>query len=183
MTDAFMLSQLPEFVLRFTVLSVLSIGGAISTAPEMHRYLVVQNGWIDDDQFTASIALAQAAPGPNLLFIPILGYQAAGLTGAFAALAGSLLPSSVATLGAARWTRRHRHTPGVRALVHGLAPITIALLVAASWVVAQPLLQHAEQRVGVLLVIGTTIVVMLSTRLMPLWLIAGGAIVGALGWV
>ena len=43
---------------HFLLLSLLSIGGAITTAPDMHRYLVTERGWISDGQFTASIALA-----------------------------------------------------------------------------------------------------------------------------
>ena len=56
----------------FVTLSLLSVGGAITTVPEMHRYLVAQNPWLTDSQFSASIALAQAAPGPNVLFVAVL---------------------------------------------------------------------------------------------------------------
>ena len=57
--------ELLELFLRFLTLSLLSIGGAMSTAPEMHRYLVVARGWRGDADFTTAIALAQAAPGPD----------------------------------------------------------------------------------------------------------------------
>ena len=60
-------------LVQFLVLSMLSIGGAITTAPDMHRYLVVEHGWLDDAQFTSSVAIAQAAPGPNILFVAVLG--------------------------------------------------------------------------------------------------------------
>ena len=59
----------------FVTLSLLSVGGAITTVPEMHRYLVAQNPWLTDSQFSASIALAQAAPGPNVLFVAVLGWN------------------------------------------------------------------------------------------------------------
>ena len=45
----------------------------------MHRYLVSDMGWLTDAQFTASIAIAQASPGPNLLFVTVMGWQIAGL--------------------------------------------------------------------------------------------------------
>ena len=50
---------------HFMLLSLLAIGGAITTASDMHRYVVAEHGWISDAQFTSSIAIAQAAPGPN----------------------------------------------------------------------------------------------------------------------
>ena len=60
---------------HFMSLSLLAVGGAITTAPDMHRYLVAQQHWLTDSQFTASIALSQAAPGPNVLFIALLGWN------------------------------------------------------------------------------------------------------------
>ena len=67
---------------HFLVLSLLAVGGAITTAPDMHRYLVVDQRWLSDAQFTASVALAQAAPGPNVLFVAVLGWNVAGALGA-----------------------------------------------------------------------------------------------------
>lgn len=62
-------------LVHFLSLSLLAIGGAITTAPEMHSYLVNEKSWLTDSQFTSSIALAQAAPGPNVLFIALLGWN------------------------------------------------------------------------------------------------------------
>ncbi len=63
---------------QFLMLSLLSIGGAIGTAPEMHRYLVDQHHWLSNEQFSAMVAIAQAAPGPNLLFVAVLGWGIGG---------------------------------------------------------------------------------------------------------
>jgi len=60
---------------HFLSLSLLAVGGAITTAPDMHRYLVDEQHWLTDGQFTASIALAQAAPGPNVLFVALMGWH------------------------------------------------------------------------------------------------------------
>ena len=61
--------------LHFLSLSLLAVGGAITTAPDMHRYLVGRQQWLTDPQFSASVAIAQAAPGPNVLFIALLGWN------------------------------------------------------------------------------------------------------------
>ena len=47
---------------HYLSLSLLSIGGAITTASGMHRFLVDEQHWLTDAQFNASIAIAQAAP-------------------------------------------------------------------------------------------------------------------------
>lgn len=176
-------ANLPEFFLRFLMLSLLSVGGAISTAPEMHRYLVNQRGWMEHSEFTTSIAIAQAAPGPNLLFVAVLGYQVFGLIGAAASMIGMLLPSTIVTLAVSRWGRKRRDTPGVRAFIHGLAPMTISLLMAAGSILAIPFVQQPDHRLGGLLLIGFAIAMMLLTRVAPIWLIAAGAVFGALGGV
>ncbi len=99
------------FFMHFLSLSLLSIGGAITTAPDMHRYLVGQQRWLTDTEFTSSIAIAQAAPGPNVLFVALLGWNvglnAAGLPGAALGLVlsmvGIMLPSTTLTYVAASW--------------------------------------------------------------------------------
>ena len=66
--------ELGTLFLHFVALSLMSVGGAITTVPEMHRILVHQEAWLSESQFSSSIALAQAAPGPNLLFVAVLGW-------------------------------------------------------------------------------------------------------------
>ena len=79
---------------HFLLLSLLSVGGAITVASDMHRVMVDQAGLISDAQFSASIAIAQASPGPNVLFVAVMGYQAAGIAGALAVLTAMMLPST-----------------------------------------------------------------------------------------
>jgi chromate transporter len=164
---------------HFLAMSVLAIGGALAVAPEIHRYIVDQRGWVDDAQFSAAIALAQAAPGPNLLFVPVLGHAIAGLPGAFVALLGILLPSTTLALAASRWGGRRRDTRGVRAFVAGMAPVTIGLLLSAGTVLVQPYARTA----GAWALMAAAVVLSVRTRINPVWLIAGGAAAGAAGWV
>jgi chromate transporter len=171
-------SQLFSLFGHFLLLSLLAIGGAITTAPDMNRYLVVDQHWMTDAQFTASVAIAQAAPGPNLLFVAVLGWNVAGALGALATMTGILIPSTALSLWATRWGYSRRETRGVRAFTTGLAPITIGLLLATGWVLATPTVAHP----GAVLLVAGTAAVMLRTKLSPMWAVAVGALVGALGW-
>jgi chromate transporter len=164
---------------HFLAMSMLAIGGALATTPEIHRYVVEQRGWLDDTQFSAGVALAQAAPGPNLLFVPVLGHAIAGLPGALVALIGMLIPSTTLALFASRWGRKRRDTIGVRAFVAGMAPVTIGLLAAAGTVLAAPLATH----LGAALLVVATVLLSVKTKIGPVWLIAIGAAVGAAGGV
>ncbi|MBS0442627.1 MAG: chromate transporter [Proteobacteria bacterium] len=168
---------------HFMLLSLLAIGGAITTASDMHRYVVAEHGWISDAQFTSSIAIAQAAPGPNVLFVAVIGWNVAGVAGMLATLVGTMLPSTLLVLAISRWAARRRESLAVRAFATGMAPLTLGLLLATGWVLAEPFVRVPEQRIGALAVIAVTVVTMLKTRLSPIWLVALGAAVGALGGI
>jgi chromate transporter len=168
---------------HFTLLSLLAVGGAIATAPDMQRFVVGERGWLSDAQFTASVALAQAAPGPNVLFVAVVGWNAGGVLGAVAALAGSLVPSATLALAAGRSRERYQGTRTERAFSAGLAPLTLGLLVATSWVLLEPVRDTLrEQLLSAALVTGA-VAWMMFTRQSPLWAVALGAVVGALGWL
>ena len=168
---------------HFLVLSLLAIGGAITTAPDMHRYVVAEHHWISDAQFSASIAIAQAAPGPNVLFVAVIGWNVAGPIGALATMAGTMLPSTALTLIAARWGQRRRDTRFVRAFKTGLTPLTIGLLVATGWLLAAPYATDRAHAIGAIALVLVTVAVMARTKVSPMWLVGLGAVVGALGWV
>lgn len=176
--------------LHFTSLSLLAVGGAITTAPDMHRFLVSQQQWLSDSQFTSSIALAQAAPGPNVLFVALMGwnvglnaggYGTAAL-GLFATMAGILIPSTTLTYLAASWGHRNRDLRAVRAFKSGLAPIVIALLVATGWLLTSV---HGSpwQHWPIWTVTTVSALLVWRTRIHLLWLLGAGALLGGLGWI
>ncbi len=187
-----------QLCLHFLSLSLLAVGGAITTSPDMHRYLVTQQSWLTDAQFTASIALAQAAPGPNILFVGLMGWHIGinaggghaagatawplGLLGLLLSLVAILLPSSVLTYTATQWAHRHREQRGVKAFKQGLAPLVVALLLATGWVLSSA---HAHPATDWPLWLLTAVVTLLvwRTRLHLLWLLGAGALLGAFGLV
>ena len=167
---------------HFLLLSLLSVGGAMAAAPDMHRYIVEQQHWLTDGQFSASVAIAQAAPGPNVLFVAAIGWNVAGPLGALATLAGILLPSTVLSLWVTRWGMQRRETRAVRAFTTGLAPLTIGLLLATGWILAEPFVRDPQHRLGAGALIAITVAAIARTRISPMRLIALGAVVGAVGW-
>lgn len=176
--------------LHFLSLSLLSVGGAITTAPDMHRFLVDRQGWLTDPQYSASIAIAQAAPGPNVLFVALLGWNVGlnagglytALLGMLVTMTGIMLPSTTLTYLAARWGHENRELRAVRAFKQGLAPIVIALLVATGWILATGS-RYAMADWPIWLVALVSTVVVWRTRLHLLWLLGAGAALGWMGWI
>ena len=57
----------------FLQFSLTSVGGPMVMLPEIHHHLVTQEQWLTDAQFSASVVIAQGAPGPNVLFVALIG--------------------------------------------------------------------------------------------------------------
>jgi chromate transporter len=181
---------------QFLSLSLLAVGGAISTAPDMHRYLVTQQHWLTEAQFSSSIALAQAAPGPNVLFIALFGWQvglnaaaasglpiwASALLGVSISMLGTLLPSTVLTFSVARWGHRNRERRVVRAFKQGMAPLVIGILLATGVILATSQ-GTSPDHWPLWLLTAVTALLVWRTRIHLLWLLGAGAVLGGMGWV
>ena len=181
---------------QFASLSLLGVGGAITSAPDMHRFLVDETHWLTDLQFTSSIAIAQASPGPNILFVALMGWNvglnaggglvsgptawALGMLGVLATMVGIMLPSSVLTYSATRWAHRNREMQVVKAFKTGMAPIVIALLICTGWLLTAAHNQPGRDWPLWLLTAGATLLVW-RTKLHMLWMLGAGALLGALG--
>jgi chromate transporter len=163
-------------VVQVMSVSVLSVGGALTVAPELRRLLVDRLGLMDASAFANSVALAQASPGPNALYSAVLGYQIAGVLGAGVLLVAFMAPTTAIALAAARFgAARGRHRALV-ALKAGLAPISIAMLVATAWILAAQTPAPAAVAVAVVVTL-----LVWRTRLHLLWMVGAGALLGMLG--
>ena len=184
--------------LHFISLSLLAVGGAITTAPDIHRYLVDETHWLSDTQFTSSIALAQGAPGPNVMFIALMGWNvglnaggglAAGwpavalaLWGVFITMVGIMIPSCTLTFVTTQWAHRNREMLAVKAFKSGMAPIVIALLIATGWLLTGNH-ENPTRDWPLWVLAGATTLIVCKTKTHLLLLLGFGALLGALGWI
>ena len=174
---------------HYLMLSLMSLGGAISTSSEMHRYLVEQQGWLTQAQFNEAIALAQAAPGPNVLFVALMGWHvglnagstAAAFLGVAVTMVGIMLPSTIFTYQVAQWGHRNRELRAVRAFKQGMGPLVIGMLLSTAWLLAAA--GGGSGNLTLWLLAAGSCVVIWRTRIHLLWMLAAGALLGALGVV
>ena len=184
--------------LHFISLSLLAVGGAITTAPDIHRYLVDEQHWLTHYQFTSSVAIAQGAPGPNVMFIALMGWNvgmnaAAGMTpeptlvyavmlallGVVVTMAGIIVPSATLTFFSTQWAHKNRELRGVRAFKAGLAPLVMSLLVATGWLLTGDHDNYIQDWPMWLLAAVTTVIVW-RTKTHLLLLLSIGALLGML---
>ena len=185
-----------QLLLFHLSVSLLAVGGAVTLAPDLHRFLVDGRGWLSEAQFGTSLTLAQVAPGPNVLFIALAGWnvgtnaaagQPDGIRLALAALGmltcvvGVLAPSSLLVLAATRWIHRNRERLAVRAFRQGMAPIVVGVLLSTAWLLAQAASAGMGRWEPWALTAACTLLVW-RTRLHLIWMLCTGAALGAAGW-
>lgn len=158
----------------FAGISIVAVGGANATVPELHRQLVNHLHWMDDRTFVNLIGVAQVAPGPNVMIVSLIGWHLAGALGLIVATLAMVLPSSCLAFVAGRMMQRHGESGLWRLVKRVLAPLAIGLILASGAVMAQA----ADRTIlTILLTLGMTVLV-LRSRVNPLLGIAAAALVG-----
>jgi chromate transporter len=161
----------------FAQLSLLAFGGTNSVLPEMQRQVVEVHSWVTAQEFAALFALAQAAPGPNMLVVTLIGWHVAALPGALVTTLGVAGPSSVLTFVATDVWYRFRDARWRRLVQAGLMPVTAGLVMAS----AALLIRTTSIGWGTGSITVVAALLFLFTRLHPLTVLAASAALGALG--
>lgn len=157
--------------LTFVSISLISVGGAPAVLPEMHRQVVNVMGWMDDATFANLFAVAQAAPGPNMLVSSLIGWQVKGLVGLLVATAGMIVPPAILAFVAGRILNRLSDLSWVSLAKEGLVPIAIGFFMAGGFVMAR-----AADRNWLMGGITTaSALIVFLTDVNPFWALFGGA--------
>lgn len=163
----------------FAVLSLMSVGGANASLPEIHRVAVDMMGWMNNSQFADMFAIAQLSPGPNVIIVALIGFHVAGLAGAGVAIGAMCGPTCVLAYVVARTWDRFKEARWRNALQAGLVPVSIGLLGASAFVLARA----SDHNIYAFLITATTATVAFATRVNPLWVFLGAAGFGFAGLV
>ncbi|BEN35077.1 MULTISPECIES: chromate transporter [Serratia] len=162
--------------LIFTELSLLAFGGGMTILPEMQRQVVEVHQWMSAQEFSALFAMAQAAPGPNMMIVPLVGWHVAGWAGLLVSSVAKFGPSSIVTLLVMGAWRRFKDRPWRRIVQAGLVPLTVGLVAASGILIAEA--SAPSWRLAAIVALATGL--SMSKRLHPLWVLAGGALLGLL---
>lgn len=124
-------------LVNMSLISFLAVGGANSVMPEIHRQVVDLHAWVGDRQFSELFAIASASPGPNVVFVTLLGYHVAGLTGALAATFGLIAPTCVLTYVMSRLFDHFKEAAWRNTVQTALVSVTIGLIAAGALIIAR----------------------------------------------
>ncbi|MHC2337436.1 chromate transporter [Bradyrhizobium sp. USDA 4454] len=172
-----MTATLVTLALIFAELSLLAFGGGNTILPEMQRQVVDIHHWMTAQEFSALFALAQAAPGPNMMVVPLVGWHVAGFSGVLVTSLAKFGPSSLVTGFALQLWERFKDRPWRRTVQAGLVPVTAGLVTASAIVIT-----HASTSSwGTILIAAGVAIATTATRVHPLIALAAGAILGLTG--
>ncbi|WP_255009415.1 chromate transporter [Cyanobium sp. ATX 6F1] len=180
------LGNLLQVLWTFLSLSLFSLGGGNTLLSEYHHLSVEQYCWLSSSQFADLYALAEAAPGPSSMIVGLLGMGAAWREGAWWSLLSGygaelaiLLPSTLLMVVACLSWNKLKNSPWRVAFERGLGPITLGILFA----VGLKILQTADTNTPGVIVSLLVCVLMLRTRISPLWFMAFAGALGGLGLI
>ncbi|MFN8609591.1 MAG: chromate transporter [Vulcanimicrobiota bacterium] len=168
----------PEATLFLDILvaGALSFGGLAAVLSSLQNSVVSQHHLTSSEDFSRTYSLAVGAPGPNAIFLSLLGYRLAGPRGALlAALAWALptlsllyLVGRTGSTQAPQWMRDCRKA---------LVPVTAGLLAAGALSTARSFAMPVPQW---LLSLAALTVLVKKPKWNPIWTVAACALIGAL---
>ena len=173
------LDTLIYLAVHFAILSLFAIGGAMAVVPEMHREAVEVSHWMTDRQFADLFAIGQAAPGPNIIIVTLIGYQAAGIAGALTATLAMCGPTCVLTYYVSRTFDKYRDARWRIVVQAGLVPVSVGLFGAGAFVIARA----ADISASAFAITLATAAIAYWTRFNPLWMFAAAGLLGYFGYV
>ena len=171
--------DLGALFLHFLALWFVAVGGPSAILPDIHRYVVEVHHLLTNQEFAEIYTLAQVAPGPNVMYVTLIGWHLAGWAGVAATTIPLLVPATTLTLLVGHFNERYPNAAIFRAVRSGLMPITIGLMFASATILMRAV--NHDWR-GYLISLLTAAVV-LGRPWNPLWLLAAGALAGVAGVV
>ena len=159
----------------FTQLSLLAFGGGNAILPEIQHQVVEVHHWLTATEFSTMFAMAQAAPGPNMMIVPLVGWHVAGLAGLLVTSFAKFGPSSVITVFALKFWNQFKDHPLRERFEKALKPITVGLVLVSAWIIADASAQNSLL-IGI---IAIATVMSLFRKVHPLWVMLFGAVAGA----
>jgi chromate transporter len=130
--------------LRFWLkLGFISFGGPAGQIAIMHRELVEKGAWISEKRFLHALNYCMVLPGPEATQLATyVGWLMHGVRGGIAAGGLFVLPSLFILIALSWIYVRFGNVPAVAAVLHGVKPAVVAIVLAAAWRIGTRALRH-----------------------------------------
>lgn len=123
------LNQYWDLFTSFFKIGAFTLGGGYVMIPLIEKEVVEKRQWIEQDEFTEMLTLAQSAPGPISINAAVfVGYKKKGLGGLIVTVLGTVIPSFVVILLVAVFFADIRENEVIERIFNGIRPAVVALI-------------------------------------------------------
>ncbi len=173
------MSALISLFLKLSVFSLFAFGGINALLPALFELSVNQERWIDQQTFADFFAIAQGAPGPNMMTVTLIGWHVSGVAGALIATFAICWPSSIMIFYLQRYIVNMKDPKKQKIIRYAASALAVGLVLSSAWQISTQINHDAAAYLMTILTIGTAY----FTRWHPLYLIAVGAMIGLTGFI
>ncbi|MBK8986091.1 MAG: chromate efflux transporter [Chloroflexi bacterium] len=164
--------SLGRLFLVFLKVGGLLYGSGYVLLAFLRNDLVVNLGWLTDQQLLDAIAIGQFTPGPVFTTATFVGYVVAGFPGAVVATVGIFLPSFLFVALLNPLIPRMRRSDLLAALLDGVNVAALGLMAAVTWQLGRTAVVDWFTALLALL----AAILLLRFKLNSVWLVLGGGL-------
>ena len=170
------MNKIGQLLGLFLKLGVTAFGGPAAHIAMMEDEVVTRRGWMTRERFLDLIGATNLIPGPNSTEMAIhIGFVRAGIVGLVVAGVSFILPAALLTLGCAWAYDQFQTVPEAEALLYGIKPAVIAVILSAVW-----RLGNTAAKGPFLIVIGLLVMLSVLFGINEIIALLSGGIVGIL---
>jgi chromate transporter len=123
--------KLWQIFLFFTKAGAFVFGSGLAIVPFLYGGVVKEYGWLNDQEFLDSVAVAMITPGPVVITVGFIGFLVAGFSGATVAAVATFLPCYLLTIIPAPYFKKYGKRPGLVAFVDGVTAAAVGAIAGA----------------------------------------------------
>jgi len=166
----------------FLKLGTIGFGGPVALVGFMHRDLVERRGWITEDTYKLSLALAQIMPGPLAAQTAIaIGYFEGGVLGATLVGLAFVLPSFLMVIAISLAYVAYGGLWWMQALFYAIGATVIAIIAIAAYKLARSTNKRDPLLWGIFIAL-TAVTVWAQAELAEFFILAGLTVLFVRAW-
>ena len=177
-------NSLLMLALTFASMSLILFGGGYVFIPIIGSIVVLQYGWVTQQEFTDGIAMGQITPGPILISATFIGYKVAGLSGALVSTIAIFGPPAILMITATKVLDFIKQSPLTQAAIHGVHCGVIGLILVAAFVILNTAIPawpfEIKSVLPTLAIFFAALVALMKLKLDVVWIIPAAGLLGYL---
>jgi len=123
-----------DLFMAFFRAGMLGYGGGLSAIPLMEREVVKRYKWMDDDEFSDILALANTLPGPiNTKMAGYIGWRLKGFWGMLNCVIATVAPTAILLILILTVLNAYKDKPWVQGMARGVIPIAGVMIGVLAW--------------------------------------------------